>query len=85
MPARAWRERLQDILAAIADIQSDTQDMTFEQFRSDSTTVRSVIFSFVVIGEAVRGAQGFHAELPADSLAGHADDAKLCSPLLFQH
>ena len=54
MPSKSWRFRLDDILEAIARIQSYTQGMTFEQFQADSRTIDAVERNFIVIGEAAR-------------------------------
>jgi len=48
---RHWRERIQDILDAIAEIQSFTQGMDFESFRVDDKTIRAVELNFIIIGE----------------------------------
>jgi uncharacterized protein with HEPN domain len=49
---RDWHERVQDILEAIAEIQSFTHGMDFISFRADSRTVRAVELDLIVIGEA---------------------------------
>jgi len=50
---RGWKERVQDILDAITEIQAFTQGLNFERFRSDARTIRAVELDFIVIGEAV--------------------------------
>jgi uncharacterized protein with HEPN domain len=52
MSPRLWKERIADILEAIAEIQSFTRAMSFEQFRDDAKTLKAVALDFVVIGEA---------------------------------
>ena len=52
MPFRDWKFRINDILAAIASIQSYAADMTYEAFVADRKTVDAVIRNFIVIGEA---------------------------------
>jgi uncharacterized protein with HEPN domain len=52
MSPRSWKERIEDILEAIAEIQSFTQSMDFETFRDDPRTLKAVALNFVVIGEA---------------------------------
>ena len=54
MPSRLWRFRLQDILEAIARIQSYTRGLTFDQFQLDRMTVDAVERNFIIIGEASR-------------------------------
>ena len=52
MSPRDWRERIQDILDAIGEIQAFTQGMDFEAFRADAKTVKAVELNLIVIGEA---------------------------------
>ena len=52
MSPRAWRERLRDILDAIAEIKAFTQGIAFDAFRSDTKTIRAVELDFIIIGEA---------------------------------
>ncbi len=52
MPPRKWDLRIRDILASIDRITSYTQNLDFEQFRSDSKTVDAVVRNFEIIGEA---------------------------------
>lgn len=52
--ARGDGARIDDILAAIADIRSDTQGMSFAEFERDPVVLRSVLYSIGVIGEAVK-------------------------------
>lgn len=54
MPSREWKLRIEDILEAIVDIEHFTQEMSFEDFRSDKKTVKAVLYSIALIGEAVR-------------------------------
>jgi uncharacterized protein with HEPN domain len=49
---RGWKERVEDILDAIAEIQAFTQGMDFDAFRTDAKTVKAVELDFIVIGEA---------------------------------
>lgn len=53
MPARDWRMRVQDILDAIADIESHVAGMTFQPFAADRRTIQAVLYNSGVIGEAV--------------------------------
>jgi uncharacterized protein with HEPN domain len=52
MSPRDWRDRIRDILDAIMEIQRFTQDMDYEDFRTDDKTVRAVEMNFIIIGEA---------------------------------
>jgi uncharacterized protein with HEPN domain len=52
MSSRGWRERIQDILDAIAEIEAFTEGMDFETFHHDQKTVRAVEMNFIIIGEA---------------------------------
>ncbi|MCO6452182.1 MAG: DUF86 domain-containing protein [Caldilineales bacterium] len=52
MSSRNWRERVRDILDAIAEIQDFLGTMDFDTFRQDLRTIRAVEMNFIVIGEA---------------------------------
>ncbi len=52
MPSRDWRLRITDILQAVQDIEQFTHGMTFEEFSKNKMVVQSVLYSFVIIGEA---------------------------------
>ena len=52
MSPRDWRERIQDILDAIAEIQQFTHGMQFDVFREDDKSIRAVEMNFIIIGEA---------------------------------
>ena len=54
MPSRNWRLRLQDILKSIGEIEQCTKGITFEQFARNQTTVKAVLYDFIIIGEASR-------------------------------
>jgi uncharacterized protein with HEPN domain len=49
---RDWKERIQDILEAIAEIQAFTRGVDFDTFRADAKTLKAVELDFIVIGEA---------------------------------
>jgi uncharacterized protein with HEPN domain len=49
---RGWRDRIRDILDAIAEIQTFTRGMDYEAFRADDKAVRAVEMNFIIIGEA---------------------------------
>ena len=52
MSPRAWRERIRDILDAVAEITAFTQGIAFDTFRYDTKTMRAVELDFIIIGEA---------------------------------
>jgi uncharacterized protein with HEPN domain len=54
MPPRDWRFRLEDILQAIEEINQFTKGMTYSTFCSDTRTMKAVLYSLAVIGEAAR-------------------------------
>jgi uncharacterized protein with HEPN domain len=49
---RNWRERIRDILDAIAEIESFTHGMDYASFSADAKTVKAVELNLIVIGEA---------------------------------
>lgn len=52
MSPRGWKERIQDILDAIAEIQLFVTDTRFEEFQDDLKTIRAVELDLIIIGEA---------------------------------
>ena len=52
MSPRDWRDRIRDILDAIAEIQKFTRGMDFETFKVDDKSIRAVEMNFIIIGEA---------------------------------
>jgi uncharacterized protein with HEPN domain len=52
--SRGWQLRVQDILQAISSIQQRTAGITFEEFSTDEMLFDSILYKFVVIGEAAR-------------------------------
>lgn len=52
MSPRDWKDRIKDILDAIAEIQKFTHGLDFETFREDDRTIRAVEMNFIIIGEA---------------------------------
>ncbi|MBC7971590.1 MAG: DUF86 domain-containing protein [Verrucomicrobia bacterium] len=68
MCSRDWRLRIQDILNAIDSIQQRTAKMTLEEFESNETIAKAVLFDFIVIGEASRhipaAIQSRYAQIP---------------------
>lgn len=54
MSSRDWRLRIQDILESITEVEQRTKGMTFEEFAKNQTTVKAVLYDFIIIGEATR-------------------------------
>ncbi|MCF8109939.1 MAG: DUF86 domain-containing protein [Desulfobacteraceae bacterium] len=52
MPHRKWSLRISDILESIKRIFEYTQDMDFEQFKTDTKTIDAVVRNFEIVGEA---------------------------------
>ena len=74
---RGHRDRLEDILTAIADIRADTRGMTLAAFEKKPIVVRSVLYSIGVIGEAVKAIapefKATHPDIPWRAIAGIRD------------
>ena len=66
VPARDWRLRIEDILAAVERVQRYTAGMDLASFLADEKTVDAVSFCFGVIGEAAR-------HIPEDVVAANPD------------
>jgi uncharacterized protein with HEPN domain len=49
LPAREWRLRVEDILAAISKIEQYVSGQSFEQFQADQKTVDAVVRNLEVI------------------------------------
>jgi uncharacterized protein with HEPN domain len=68
VPSRDWRNRVKDILAAIAEIREFTNEITFKEFQDDRKTIRAVLYNLAIIGEAVRSipleVEASHPEIP---------------------
>lgn len=52
MRRRDWPLRVQDMLEAIARIQSYVAGMSFDEFRTDAKTVDAVVRNIEILGEA---------------------------------
>ena len=52
MSPRSWKDRIRDILDAIAEIQKFTHGMEYESFKKDDKSIRAVEMNFIIIGEA---------------------------------
>lgn len=50
--ARAWPQRVRDMIDASREIRSFVAGMTFEQFKADPRTMKAVLADFNIIGEA---------------------------------
>src|SRR5438105_11940858 len=66
VPARDWRLRIEDILAAVERVQRYSAGMDLASFLADEKTVDAVSFCFGVIGEAAR-------HIPEDVVAANPD------------
>lgn len=70
----AW---LQDIMAAITDIRSDTSGMDFATFAANPTVVRSVLYSIAIMGEAAKSIspefKATYPDVPWRAIAGTRD------------
>lgn len=68
MSPRSWRERIRDILDAMAEIKAFTRGIAFEAFQCDAKTIRAVELNFIIIGEAAshipEDVQRAHPEVP---------------------
>lgn len=49
MSPRDWRDRIRDILGAIAEIQKFTRDMDYETFKQDDKSIRAVEMNFIIM------------------------------------
>jgi uncharacterized protein with HEPN domain len=47
---RNWKERIRDILDAIAEIQTFVANVRFEEFQDDMKTIRAVELDLIIIG-----------------------------------
>ncbi|MBI3444492.1 MAG: DUF86 domain-containing protein [Magnetospirillum sp.] len=74
---RDGKARIDDILAAIADIRSDTCGMDYTAFARSPTVVRSILYSIGIIGEAAKNLspelKDAHPEIPWRAIAGIRD------------
>ncbi len=55
MSPRDWKDRIRDILDAIAEIQDFVRSMDFDSFCADARTLRAVELDLIIIGEAANG------------------------------
>ena len=68
MSPRDWKDRIQDILDSIAEIQSFTANLRFEDFENDTKTLRAVELDLIIIGEAAN-------TIPEEVLEAHPEIA----------
>jgi uncharacterized protein with HEPN domain len=71
---RTWQERVHDILAAVAEIETFIAGLNRDQFLADAKTLKAVVADLTIIGEAARYVpdpivQG-HAEIPWPLMTG---------------
>jgi len=66
--SRRWQLRVEDILQAISAIQQRTNGLTFAEFQTNDMLVESVLYKFIIIGEASANIpeeiQSLHPEVP---------------------
>lgn len=74
MPSRKWKLRIQDILESIAQINARVKEITFDDFTENQTMVKSVLYDFIIIGEATRNIppeiQSRYPQIPWRLMAG---------------
>ena len=77
MRDRDIRDYLQDILEAIIDIENFVDNMTYEEFIKDKKTLKAVIRSIEIIGEASKQLpdplKAKYPELPWKEISGMRD------------
>lgn len=74
MPPRPWQVRVQDMIGATERIRDLTADKTMGDLDEDISLLESVLFNFIVIGEAARhipaALRQRWAEIPWSDVAG---------------
>ena len=74
MSPRPWHERIQDILAAVAEIEAFVAGLTRDQFLADAKTLKAVVADLTIIGEAARHVPDAivdaHPEIPWPLMTG---------------
>ena len=74
MQPRDWKQRVDDILEAIAKIERYTAGQTFDQFAANEMAVDAVIRNVAVIGEAARNIppeiEARYPQLPGREMRG---------------
>ena len=66
MSRRPWKERIEDILDAVAEIQSFVGHTDFDRFQGDAKTLKAVTADLTIIGEAAQ-------RIPEHVKAAHPD------------
>ena len=66
MSVRSWQERLEDILAGIAEIETFIAGLSRDEFLADAKTLKAVAADLTIIGEAA-------AHVPADTVQAHPE------------
>jgi uncharacterized protein with HEPN domain len=71
---RSWQERIQDILAAVAEIETFIAGFNRDQFLADAKTLKAVVADLTIIGEAARHVPNSvtqqHPEIPWPLMTG---------------
>lgn len=74
MSPRPWKERIEDILDAVAEIQGFVGQIDFERFRIDAKTLKAVTADLTIIGEAAQRipehVKTAHPEVPWALMSG---------------
>jgi uncharacterized protein with HEPN domain len=68
MSVRSWRDRIEDILDALEEIQNFASGLRFEEFINDNKTLKAIVLDFIVIGEAANN-------IPDEVVAKHPEIA----------
>jgi uncharacterized protein with HEPN domain len=63
---RAWQERIEDILGAIAEIETFIAGLSRDQFLADAKTLKAVTADLTIIGEAA-------SHVPAATVQAHPE------------
>ena len=61
MSPRDWKDRIRDILDAIAEIQKFTRGMDYEMFRGDEKAIRAVEMNLIIEDESITGSNFSYA------------------------
>jgi uncharacterized protein with HEPN domain len=71
---RSWQERIQDILAAVAEIDTFIAGLSRDQFLADAKTLKAVVADLTIIGEAASYVPNSivqaHSEIPWALMTG---------------
>ena len=61
-----WQERIEDILAAISEIETFIAGLSRDQFLADAKTLKAVVADLTIIGEAA-------TQVPAATVQAHPE------------